>query len=102
MGNNNLDMIGEVMSSRSKAWVIATVLVLYVSFGGACLIGCKTPDQTASVLEALERGQAEGHLVIVTDGQLKAELIQGVRFGAAGTVMSFDGSVNWSGAGKVD
>lgn len=60
--------------------------------------GCKSPDQTASVLATLERGRAEGHLTVTTSGAVGVGQKTTLWAGAEGTTVAFDGSVNFAPA----
>lgn len=62
--------------------------------------GCKTPDQTASVLATLERGRAEGHLTVTTSGAVGVGQKTTLWAGADGTTVAFDGSVNFDPEGR--
>ena len=76
----------------------AMFLVVFVGAIGWHLAGCKSQDQTASVLRTLKQGQARGHLVMTTPGALSAGQQTEFFIGARGSTLTFDGNIDFSGA----
>lgn len=66
---------------------------------GACLMsGCRSTDQTAAVMQTLQQGKAEGHLVLTTPGAVSVGERTEFFIGAMGTSLSFDGEIDFSDA----
>lgn len=70
------------------------------AIGAVAAGGCKSPDQTASVLATLERGRAEGHLTVTTSGAVGVGQKTTLWAGADGTTVAFDGSVDFDPEGR--
>lgn len=66
------------------------------AIGAIAVTGCKSPDQTASVLATLERGKARGHATLTTDGRLGVGQATTFWAGASGSTLAFDGQIDFS------
>ena len=69
-------------------------VVLGLLFGAN--VGCQDVQQQQNVMQFLQEAKAEGHLVMTSDGALKAGMRQEFFAGADGTTISFDGSIDFA------
>lgn len=60
------------------------------------LPGCRAPDQTKQLMQALHDGQARGHLVVTSPGILSVGMQYDFYIGAKGTTLSFDGDIDFT------
>ena len=62
----------------------------------AALAGCQNAQTTSITLDALERGNARGELMLTTGGAVSAGMRQTFFLGADESALSFHGSVDFS------
>jgi len=63
--------------------------------------GCKSPDQTAALLDTLQQGHATGNLTLTSDGRLAVGMEQAFSLGANKSAVAFDGHIDF-GASATD
>ena len=71
-------------------------VVILVCAGMCHLSGCKSPDQTAAVMAALQQGHAAGELTLTTGGKMAAGLDHAFYLGAKDAALTFSGRIDFT------
>ena len=58
-------------------------------------LGCESVEQNQNIMRFLQTGKARGHLVVTSDGAVKAGMRNEFFAGADGTTISFDGNIDF-------
>ena len=66
------------------------------AFAAALCLGCNDPNRMETTLRALERGKAEGQLVLTSDGRVSIDQQISFGFGASRSSLSFSGKINFN------
>lgn len=82
------------MLTKLLEWIVGWwwLFLVVLPFVG----GCQDVTQQQNVLQFLQEAKAEGHLVLTSDGTLKAGMRQEFFAGADGTTIAFDGGIDFA------
>ena len=77
------------MMKRFSAILAAGLVTL------ACL-GCNDPNTMETTLQALERGKAQGQLILTSDGRVSVDQRISFGLGAGKAALSFSGNIDFN------
>ncbi|MCH8854550.1 MAG: hypothetical protein IID41_18135 [Planctomycetes bacterium] len=74
---------------------LLTAALACLAFTGASA-GCANENQMETTLQALERGKAQGQLILTSDGRVSVDQQVSFGFGARGATLAFSGKIDFS------